>query len=144
MGCKGPEANYNCPTVRWNDGTSWPVEAGHNCIACASPNFWAKQSPFYGRLPNVPGFGADTTAETIGLVAVGAVTAGSLAHGAGKTVDALVSRRAAGKGGHGVGRPDDTGPRPAESPLAGGLGRAAGEFEAGPRAPGGEHAEDQD
>ena len=40
MGCKGPAATYNCPNVRWNDGTSWPVEAGHNCIACASPKFW--------------------------------------------------------------------------------------------------------
>ena len=25
MGCKGPSASYNCPNVRWNDGTSWPV-----------------------------------------------------------------------------------------------------------------------
>ena len=67
MGCKGPSASYNCPNVRWNDGTSWPIEAGHNCIACASPNFWGTMSPFYQRLPNVPGFGADTTAETVGL-----------------------------------------------------------------------------
>ena len=28
MGCKGPSATYNCPNVRWNDGTSWPIEAG--------------------------------------------------------------------------------------------------------------------
>jgi hydrogenase small subunit len=40
MGCKGPVAFYNCPTVRWNDGTSWPVAAGHGCIACAIPDFW--------------------------------------------------------------------------------------------------------
>ena len=45
MGCKGPSATYNCPNVRWNDGTSWPVEAGHNCIACASPEFWANDEP---------------------------------------------------------------------------------------------------
>ncbi len=37
MGCKGPQATYNCPIVRWNDGTSWPIGAGHGCIACASP-----------------------------------------------------------------------------------------------------------
>ena len=133
MGCKGPEANYNCPNVRWNDGTSWPVGAGHNCIACASPNFWAKQSPFYGRLPNVPGFGADTTAETIGLVAVGAVTAASIVHGAGKTVEALLARRA---------EKEDSALHPDEGD--GGLGRAAGEFESGPRTPGGVYAEDQD
>lgn len=40
MGCKGPVAFYNCPTVRWNDGTNWPVGAGHGCIACAIPDFW--------------------------------------------------------------------------------------------------------
>ena len=37
MGCKGPQATYNCPIVRWNGGTSWPIGAGHGCIACASP-----------------------------------------------------------------------------------------------------------
>jgi len=29
MGCKGPQGTFNCPVVRWNDGTSWPVESGH-------------------------------------------------------------------------------------------------------------------
>ncbi len=24
MGCKGPMAYQNCPTVRWNSGLSWP------------------------------------------------------------------------------------------------------------------------
>jgi hydrogenase small subunit len=40
MGCKGPVAFQNCPTIRWNQGTSWPVGAGHGCIACAAPKFW--------------------------------------------------------------------------------------------------------
>jgi len=40
MGCKGPVAYHNCPTIRWNQGTSWPVGAGHGCIACAAPDFW--------------------------------------------------------------------------------------------------------
>ena len=51
MGCKGPAATYNCPIVRWNDGTSWPIGAGHGCVACASPRFWDTMSPFYDRLP---------------------------------------------------------------------------------------------
>jgi len=42
MGCKGPVAYQNCPTIRWNQGTSWPVGAGHGCIACAAPNFWER------------------------------------------------------------------------------------------------------
>ena len=62
-GLQGTAATYNCPNVRWNDGTSWPIGAGHNCIACASPDFWGTMTPFYERLPNVPGFGADTTAR---------------------------------------------------------------------------------
>ena len=40
MGCKGPVAFHNCPAVGYNDGTSWPIKAGHGCIACSEPNFW--------------------------------------------------------------------------------------------------------
>jgi [NiFe] hydrogenase small subunit len=47
MGCKGPETYNNCPTVKFNDGTSWPVQAGHPCIGCSEPNFWDKFTPFY-------------------------------------------------------------------------------------------------
>jgi len=94
MGCKGPSASFNCPNVRWNDGTSWPIEAGHNCIACASHDFWANASPFYSRLPNVPGFGADTTAETVGLGVMAGVLGLTAAHAVGKGVQGARSRRA--------------------------------------------------
>ena len=47
MGCKGPETYNNCPIVKWNDGTSWPVQAGHPCIGCSEPNFWDKFTPFF-------------------------------------------------------------------------------------------------
>jgi hydrogenase small subunit len=47
MGCKGPETDHNCPTVKWNDGTCWPIAAGHGCIGCAHPHFWDQMSPFY-------------------------------------------------------------------------------------------------
>ena len=50
MGCKGPETRNNCPQVKWNSGTCWPVEAGHGCIGCASPHFWDNMTPFYQRL----------------------------------------------------------------------------------------------
>ncbi|GAB4546078.1 MAG: hydrogenase small subunit [Anaerolineales bacterium] len=40
MGCKGPVTFHNCPAVQYNDGTSWPIKAGHGCIACSEPNFW--------------------------------------------------------------------------------------------------------
>ncbi len=47
MGCKGPETYNNCPTVKWNDSVSWPVQAGHPCIGCSEPNFWDKFTPFF-------------------------------------------------------------------------------------------------
>jgi len=81
MGCKGPAATFNCPVVGWNDHTSWPVRAGHGCIACASPRFWDHMSPFYDRLPSVPGFGVEVTAGEIGLGLVGATALGVTAHG---------------------------------------------------------------
>ncbi len=40
MGCKGPVTYHNCPTVRWNEGTNWPVGSGHGCIGCSEPDFW--------------------------------------------------------------------------------------------------------
>jgi hydrogenase small subunit len=40
MGCKGPVTYHNCPSARWNDGTSWPVGSGHGCIGCSEPDFW--------------------------------------------------------------------------------------------------------
>jgi [NiFe] hydrogenase small subunit len=46
MGCRGPETYNNCPIVKFNDGTSWPVEAGHPCIGCSEPDFWDKLTPF--------------------------------------------------------------------------------------------------
>ncbi len=50
VGCRGPETYNNCPIVKFNDGTSWPVEAGHPCIGCSQPEFWDKFSPFYQEL----------------------------------------------------------------------------------------------
>lgn len=47
LGCRGPMTYNNCPTAKFNDGTSWPVEAGHPCIGCSEPGFWDFMSPFY-------------------------------------------------------------------------------------------------
>jgi [NiFe] hydrogenase small subunit len=47
MGCKGPETYNNCPIAKFNDGTSWPVEAGHPCIGCSEPGFWDNMTPFF-------------------------------------------------------------------------------------------------
>ena len=34
MGCKGPYSDLNCSLVKFNEGTSWPVQSGHGCFAC--------------------------------------------------------------------------------------------------------------
>ncbi len=47
MGCKGPATHSNCPQVKWNGGTSWPIGAGHGCIGCTAPSFWDAMTPFY-------------------------------------------------------------------------------------------------
>jgi len=39
MGCKGPYANVNCPMMKFNSGTSWPVQAGHGCMGCTEIGF---------------------------------------------------------------------------------------------------------
>lgn len=36
MGCKGPYADLNCSVVKFNEGTSWPVQVGHGCFACGA------------------------------------------------------------------------------------------------------------
>jgi hydrogenase small subunit len=40
MGCKGPTTYHNCPTIRFNEGVSWPIGSGHPCIGCSEPGFW--------------------------------------------------------------------------------------------------------
>ncbi len=42
MGCKGPYTNANCPTMKFNKGTSWPVQAGHGCMGCVEMGFFDK------------------------------------------------------------------------------------------------------
>jgi hydrogenase small subunit len=76
MGCKGPATFHNCPTQRYNDKTSWPVGSGHGCAGCSEPAFWDTMGPLYKRLPNVPGFGIEHTADEIGIgLAVGTAAA---------------------------------------------------------------------
>ncbi len=81
MGCKGPVTFQNCPNVRWNGGTNWPIGCGHPCIGCAEPAFWDRMTPFYQHLSGVPGFGVQSDVDTIGATAVVGVGATFAAHG---------------------------------------------------------------
>jgi hydrogenase small subunit len=49
LGCKGPTTYNSCATLKWNGGTSFPIESGHGCIGCSEPGFWDKGS-FYSAL----------------------------------------------------------------------------------------------
>jgi hydrogenase small subunit len=82
MGCKGPVTYQNCPVIRWNNGTNWPIGCGHPCIGCAEPDFWDKMTPFYRHLEGVPGFNVQAHLDLIGLGAAAGVTGAFLAHGA--------------------------------------------------------------
>ncbi len=77
VGCKGPSTYNACGIIKWNEGTSYPVQSGHPCIGCSEEGFW-DNSPFYKRMPDVHGFGIEATADQIGM-AIGAVTAAGIA-----------------------------------------------------------------
>ena len=42
LGCKGPTTYNACATLKWNEGTSFPIQSGHGCIGCSEPGFWDK------------------------------------------------------------------------------------------------------
>ena len=49
FGCRGPSTSHNCPTVLYNDKTSWCVQADVPCKGCSQPGFWDAGSFFnYG------------------------------------------------------------------------------------------------
>jgi quinone-reactive Ni/Fe-hydrogenase small subunit len=96
VGCKGPMAYNNCGVVRYNDGTSWPIMAGHGCIGCSEPNFWDTLSPFEVPLAGrrYPVFGVDADADTIGAVALGAAAAGVVVHAGATMIKSASEKRA--------------------------------------------------
>jgi hydrogenase small subunit len=76
MGCKGPTTYNACSVTKWNQGLGYPIQAGHGCIGCSEEEFW-DNGPFYQRLPQFPGFGIESTADTVGATAT-VVTAGAV------------------------------------------------------------------
>jgi hydrogenase small subunit len=84
LGCKGPTTYNACASVKWNDGTSFPIESGHGCIGCSEPDFWDKGG-FYSALSSADWdrAGEVRPLEVVevggGAVAVGAVLGGASA-----------------------------------------------------------------
>lgn len=79
LGCKGPTTYNACATTKWNQGTSFPIEAGHGCIGCSEPNFW-DAGGFYNAL-SVP-LSASPHKVWYGLAAGAAIGAGMGLHNA--------------------------------------------------------------
>ncbi len=75
LGCKGPVTYNACATAKWNNGTSFPIEAGHGCIGCSEPRFWDKGG-FYKPLSTGDWGSGATLAVAAGAgVALGAAAA---------------------------------------------------------------------
>jgi hydrogenase small subunit len=79
MGCRGPVTYNACSVTRWNEGVSYPIQSGHGCIGCSENGFW-DNGPFYRHLASFPGFGIETTADTIGTVVGVGTAVGIAAH----------------------------------------------------------------
>jgi len=77
MGCRGPVTYNACSVTKWNGATSYPIQSGHGCIGCSEAGFW-DNGPFYQHLASFPGFGIESTADTVGTV-VGIAAVGGIA-----------------------------------------------------------------
>ena len=93
VGCKGPATFSPCPIFQWNGGISWPIGAGHPCLGCTERNFWDTMTPFYGRLPDVGGFGVERTVDIMGAALAIGATAGVAAHAIATGVHQVRERR---------------------------------------------------
>ena len=74
---QGTYAFANCGKVRFNDGVSWPVMAGHGCMGCTEPAFWDTMAPLEKPIEDIP---SEHTIDAIGAVLLGVTAAGIAAH----------------------------------------------------------------
>ncbi len=79
VGCKGPMTYNSCGIIKWNDGVSYPIQSGHGCIGCSEANFW-DNGPLYRQMASFPGFGIESNADKVGMVAAGVTAAGIAVH----------------------------------------------------------------
>lgn len=88
MGCKGPMTYNNCSIVRYNEGTNWPIGAGHGCIGCSERDFWdryATERPIAAADITVPGLfgtGVESGIDQLGVGLLAVTAAGIALHAA--------------------------------------------------------------
>ena len=86
VGCKGPYTFNNCSKNKFNQHTSWPIQAGHGCIGCSEPDFWDTMGPFEEPVADrlystvFGGIGADATADKVGTGLLAVTGIGIAAH----------------------------------------------------------------
>lgn len=79
VGCKGPVTYNACGVMKWNGGTSFPIQSGHGCIGCSEENYW-DNGRLYERASAFAGFGIEANADLAGKIALGATAAGLVGH----------------------------------------------------------------
>jgi hydrogenase small subunit len=79
VGCKGPSTYNACGVMKWNNGTSYPIQSGHGCIGCSEDNFW-DNGGLYNRDASFSGFGIEANADTLGKAALAATGVAIAAH----------------------------------------------------------------
>jgi hydrogenase small subunit len=79
VGCKGPSTYNACGVTKWNNGVSFPIQSGHGCFGCSEENYW-DSGRIYERASAFPGFGIESTADTVGKVALGVTGVALAAH----------------------------------------------------------------
>ena len=62
------------------------AHSGHGCLGCAENGFWDRGS-FYSRVVDIPQMGTHSTADTVGLTALGVVAAAVGVHAVASAVD---------------------------------------------------------
>ena len=98
LGCKGPVTYNACATLKWNGGTSFPIQSGHGCLGCSEPDFW-DAGGFYRPLSTPIGrLGPTAAGAAIAAAAVGAAVAA-----------ANRKRKSAAKAAHRTATSDDLG-----------------------------------
>ncbi|MEW5802700.1 MAG: hydrogenase small subunit [bacterium] len=89
VGCKGPYTYANCSKVRFNQGVSWPVMAGHGCMGCTEPGFWDTMAPLEKPIADqapLPLAGVEATVDKIGIGLAALTLAGIGVHAVGSTI----------------------------------------------------------
>lgn len=79
LGCVGPTTFSSCAEMRWNGGTSYPIQSGNPCIGCTEQDFW-DNGPFFTRRSKIPATQTTINPDKVGLTIMGATVAGVAVH----------------------------------------------------------------